>query len=95
MCSVEGCLIVWFALNYHWPSLLLTTASYWCCLPAKEEKSGNKVPLTYADILAFGGEQGQKVGEDNWRIKGAKAWSSIPQHISPGEDPPPAEPNSS
>jgi len=24
------------------------------------------------DILAFGGEQGQKMGEVKWRVKGAK-----------------------
>lgn len=80
MCSAAGCPIAWFALKSHLPSFLLTAGSGWCRLCAKE-KNGNPVPLTYVDTLAFGGEQGQKVGEDNWKGKGAKAWSSIPRRI--------------
>lgn len=56
--------MAWFALKSHLPSFLLTAGSSWCCLRAKE-KNGNQVPLTYMDMLAFGGEQRQKVAEDD------------------------------
>lgn len=46
---------------------LLTTASCQCCF--QTEENGKRLPLRYIDILAFGGEQGHKVGEDNGRVK--------------------------
>lgn len=51
-------------------------APYWqllVLLPCqKEEKNANQILLTHMDIVAFGGEQGQKVGEYNRRVKGEK-----------------------
>lgn len=60
---------------------LLTTASCQCCF--QTEENGKRLPLRYIDILAFGGEQGHKVGEDNGRVKWAKLRSSVPQDIGP------------
>lgn len=102
--GLQACPIAGFLLKYRLPPAVvlgfgfffpLTISSCWCCLPAKEDKNRNWVPYTYMDTLALSGEQGQKVGEGNWTVKGVKAWSSVAQQRSAGEDLLPAELNSS
>lgn len=67
LCAVLESAHISFATFFapYWQLLVLLSCQ-------KEEKNANQVLLTHMDIVAFGGEQGQKVGEYNHRVKGEK-----------------------